>query len=369
MLADEQMLELLPADAARPARYRLPGAAREHARLLAQRHDAQPVRERILRRLAEWMLATAAQAQVRLTPAQATLQQLDPPPVPDRVPFEDEAGAMAWLASHERTLPGVLRTGQERGWDSIVWRLTDAFWPLFLRQQNYALWAEAHEIALASARRAGHPAAVRQMLTSGAIGLKNAGRLTQAIAWYTDALVAAREAGDTRDEGQALHGLGTCHFEAGRPEQAESYLNEAIALWDACGYPRGVALATIVRGEIALAADEVERAMGMFAAARCTLLAVADLFDGARALALYGHARALTGDIETGIAEMEDAARTFERGGGNRWHARVLELLGNAHRDRLDPETARQCYRKAAELYAAIRPADAERLRQLERAL
>jgi hypothetical protein len=44
-------------------------------------------------------------------------------------------------------------------------------------------------------------------------------------------------------------------------------------------------------------------------------------------------------------------------------------MLGSAHRDRLDPEAARQCYAKAADLYGTIRPADADRLRQLERAL
>lgn len=369
VLADEQVLEPLPPDAARPVRYRLPTAAREHARLLAVGHDEEAARDRVLRRLAEWMLATAAQAQIRLTHAQATLQQEDAPPPPTRLPFEDDPGAMAWLESHERNLLGVLRMAQAHGWDEIVWRLVDAFWPLFLRRHPYALWAAAHEIGLASARRTGNPAAVRQMLNSGAIGLSSSGRLDEAIAWYTAALEAARNHGDPRDEGQALLGLGACHHGAGHPQQAEPYLTEAVTLWDACGYPRGVALATIVLGEIALMAGDPGRAQGMFASARCMLLAAEDPYDAARALALYGRARALAGDAETGIGEMEEAAAVFEAAGSTRWLARVLEMLGATHRDRGDRESARRCFRKGADLYAGIRPADAERLTRLEQDL
>ncbi|MFC4035784.1 tetratricopeptide repeat protein [Streptomyces polygonati] len=368
MLADERMLELLPPVANFTERYRLSATAHEHARLLALRHDGPVVRSRVLRRLAEWMLSIAQLAQVRLTRAQAALQQPDALVPAVRVPFEDDAGAMAWLERHERSLPGVLRMAQERRWDEIVWRLVDAFWPLFLRRHPYALWAEAHEIGLASARRANNPAAVRQMLNSGAIGLKTAGRLDEALAWFIEALVAARKAGDIRDEGQALFGLGACHHEAGRAQQAEPYLQEATDLWERCGYPRGVALATILLGEIVLT-DDPRRAQAMLTDARGILLGAEDSYDATCALALHGHARVLTGDIETGIGEMEDAADVCRAAGSTRWLARVLELLGSAHRDRLDPATARQCYREAAELYAVIRPADADRLRQLERAL
>lgn len=369
VLADEQLLEPLAPDRARPVRYRLSTPGREHAELLAERTDDEASRGRALRRLAEWMLATAAQAQLRLTPAQATLQQQDAPPPPDRVPFADDAGAMAWLESHEKNVLGVLRTAQNRGWDDIVWRLVDAYWPFFLRRHPYALWIEAHDIALASAQRTGNQAAVRQMLNSGAIGLSSAGRLDQAITWYTSALETARAGSDLRDEGQALLGLGACHYEAARPRQAEPYLHEAIALWDGCGYPRGVALATIVLGEIALTADDPQRAQGLFANARCTLLAAEDSYDAARALALYGRARALAGDPATGIGEMKAAAGVFEAAGSTRWLARVLEMLGTTHQEGGDSEAARPYYQRAAELMAPIRPADAERIERLEQAL
>ncbi|MFE2639434.1 tetratricopeptide repeat protein [Streptomyces scopuliridis] len=369
VLADEQLLTLGTSYVGPGPRYQMASAVHEHALALAERHDEPEERQRLVGRLCEWMLATAAQAQLRLTPAQATLQQQDAPPPPDRVPFADDAGAMAWLESHEKNVLGVLRMAQTQGWDDIVWRLVDAYWPFFLRRHPYALWTETHEIALDSARRTGNQAAVRQMLNSGAIGLSSAGRLDQAITWYTSALEAARVGSDRRDEGQALLGLGACHYEAARPRQAEPYLHEAIALWDGCGYPRGAALATIVLGEIALTDGDPERAQGLFANARCTLLAAEDSYDAARALALYGRARALAGDPATGIGEMKAAAEVFEAAGSTRWLARVLEMLGTTHQENGDSEAARPYYQRAAELMAPIRPADAERIARLEQTL
>uniref|UniRef100_UPI001180597E tetratricopeptide repeat protein n=1 Tax=Streptomyces reticuliscabiei TaxID=146821 RepID=UPI001180597E len=226
------------------------------------------------------------------------------------------------------------------------------------------LWAAAHEIGLAAARRAGNAAAARQMLLSGAIGLNAAGRAKDAIRWYGEACDAARDTGDLRDEGQALLGLGACHHDAGMPEQARPFLTRAIALWRSCGYPRGVALANIVLGEIDLP-DDPDRALGVFAEARADLLEADDPYDAARALTLQGHARVLTGDAETGIREMTTGLAALADAGGTRWQARALEWLGDAHRSKGDAAAAREYYQQAEQLYEVMRPADAERIRAL----
>ncbi|WP_331726811.1 tetratricopeptide repeat protein [Streptomyces sp. NBC_00280] len=364
VLAEEQLLEPLSEHGGR-VRYRLIPAARDHARQLAMRHDPEPDRVLVLRRLCDWVLAISTQAQVRLTTAQATLRQstlTEPPAV--QVPFADDAGALAWLESHEGSLLALLRAAEAAGWDEVVWELVDSFWPWFLRRHPYELWAAAHEIGLAAARRARNEPAVRQMLLSGAIGLNAAGRAKDAIRWYGEACDAARDAGDLRDEGQALLGLGACHHDAGMPEQARPFLTRAIALWRSCGYPRGVALANIVLGEIDLA-DDPGRAVDVFAEARADLLEVDDPYDAARALTLQGHARVLTGDAETGIREMSTGLAALADAGGTRWQARALEWLGDAHRNKSDAAAAREYYQQAEQLYEVMRPADAERIRAL----
>ncbi|MFF7662099.1 tetratricopeptide repeat protein [Streptomyces canus] len=363
-LDEQQLLEPLSQHGSR-VRYRLLPAAREHAQALALRHDPEQDRLLVLRRLCEWILDTSTHAQFALTPAQATLRRstADPEPaVPP--PFDSDVGALAWLESFEASLLDVLGAAETAGWDELVWRLVDSFWPLFLRRHPYELWIAAHEIGLGAARRTSNAAAVRQMLLSGAIGLNAAGRVKDAIRWYGEASDAARDAGDLRDEGQALLGLGACHHDAGMPEQARPYLTRAIALWRSCGYPRGVALATIVLGEIALA-EAPGHALGLFTEARVELLEVDDPYDAARALTLQGHARVLTGDTETGIREMTTGLAALADAGGTRWQARALEWLGDAHRSKGDGAAAREYYQQAEQLYEVIRPADAERIRAL----
>ncbi|MFD7615565.1 hypothetical protein [Streptomyces sp. NPDC059802] len=366
VLADEQLLTPCTSYVGPGPRYRMAAAVHDHALALAQRVDGADERQRLVGRLCEWMLAIATQAQRLLTPAQATLRnqlpdRADAPPI-----FHDSRGAMTWLEEHESDLPAVLEAAVAGGADEVTWMLVDAFWPLFLRRHPYALWIQAHEVAVAAARRTGNSAAVRQMLLSGAIGLSSAGRLEDALTQYGEARQAAQADGDVRDEGQALLGIGACHHDGGRPSQAEPYLTQAVAVWTSCGYRRGVALATVLVGEISLARGEQAEALDRFAAAHSVLAGIGDSYDAARALALQGHTRVLLGDLDAGVTELQGALAVFAAASSTRWQARTLELLGGAYQRRGSEHSALDCFRQAAELLEVIRPEEAERLRRLE---
>ncbi|MFJ4700600.1 tetratricopeptide repeat protein [Streptomyces sp. NPDC088768] len=366
VLADEQLLTLGTTYAGPGPRYHMAAAVRDHALALAERVDGADERQQLVGRMCEWMLAIATQAQRLLTPAQATLRnqlpaRADAPPV-----FHDSRGAMTWLEEHESDLAAVLDAAEAGGADEVTWMLVDAFWPLFLRRHPYALWIQAHEVAAAAARRTGNAAAVRQMLLSGAIGLSSAGRLEEALTRYGEARQAAQADGDVRDEGQALLGIGACHHDGGRPTQAEPYLNQAVAVWTACGYRRGVALATVLLGEISLTRGEPAEALDRFTAALSVLAGIGDSYDAARALALQGHTRVLLGDLDAGVTELQDALAVFAAASSTRWQARTLELLGDAYRKRGSEQAARHCFRQAAELLEVIRPEEAEQLRRQE---
>ncbi|MFJ5952220.1 tetratricopeptide repeat protein [Streptomyces noursei] len=364
VLADEQLLTPGTSYVGPSPRYSMGAAVHDHALALAERHHGPTECQGLVGRLCEWMLAIATQAQRLLTPAQATLRSALPARADAPAVFTDERGAMTWLEERETDLPAVLEAAVAGGADEVTWMLVDAFWPLFLRRHPYALWIQAHEVAVAAARRCGNAAAVRQMLLSGAIGLSSAGRLEEALTWYGQARQAAQAEGDVRDEGQALLGMGACRHEGGRPAQAEPYLIQALTLWTSCGYRRGVALATVLLGEISLSRGELSEALDRFAAARSVLQGIGDSYDAARALALQGHTRVLLGDLDAGVPELQDALTVFAAASSTRWRARTLAMLGEAHRRRGDAESARACYRQAADLVELIRPADAERFRR-----
>jgi tetratricopeptide (TPR) repeat protein len=347
-----------------PDTFRFHDLVRVHARVCATADETERARDDALRRVCDWYLASATEAEKRLTPVQFTLPRTYARPPGPPPSFSADADAVAWLDAQRLNLMAVLRTAAERRWDATAWQLADAMWPLFLRLRHYDLWIEAHEIGLASARRDGHRAAERQMLNSGAIGLGGAGRLDDAITWYAESLDAARETGDVRDEGQALLGIGACHRDAGRLAAAVPHLDAAVAVWEGCGYPRGAALARIVLGEIALATGARDRAVELFDRARAALLAVPDPHDAARALAFLGHARVRAGQPGPGMAQLAEALGVFESSGAVHWQVRTLEMLGDSAQTLEDPAAARDFYERALALRPSPGPGDARRLRE-----
>ncbi|MGW1377073.1 AAA family ATPase [Streptomyces sp. NPDC002446] len=353
-----------------PDSYRFHDLVRLHAEEQGRSEERPEDRAEVRRRACDWYLATATQAQRHLSPIQLTLRRTYAFP-PDGLPFPftDAPGALTWLETHRRDLLAAVRTAYEAGWDDTAWQLVDALWPLFHRLRYHDLWLEAHEIGLRAARRGGDRAAERQMLNSGAIGFGVAGRTDDAITWFSWSLDAAREAGDARDEGQALHGIGSALRQAGRFPEAGAFLNQAIATWEAVGYPRGTALSRIVLGEMALESPAAEwdgrRAAEYFDLARSTLLAVDDPYDAARALAFHGRARAVEGAYEAGAAELREALAVFEAAGATPWQARTLEMLAMSAVEHADLPVARDCFARAGELYARQSPSDARRVEGL----
>lgn len=346
-----------------PDTWRFHDLVRDHARGRALAEMSLFERQETLRRACDWYLSTATAAEERLTPAQYVLRRdyVHPPRL--AVPFADDAQALAWLDTRRDQLMGAMRSAADLGWHDLAWQLADAAWPLFLRLRYYDLWIEAHEIGLTAARRSGDRAAERQMLNSGAIGLGAAGRVDDAIVWYRESAQAAQQSGDVRDEGQAMLGLGGCHHEAGRFQEAEAHLNQAIALWEGCGYPRGVALAQVLMGEVALSRGEPERAVQLCAQAVRTFAEVHDPHDEARALAFLGHAHNCAGEYAAGTAALHQALNVFTSSGANHWQARTLEMLGQGAESRGDFGEARSRYASALDLHVAHSRGDAARLR------
>ncbi|MFI9172749.1 tetratricopeptide repeat protein [Streptomyces lincolnensis] len=345
-----------------PDTYRFHDLVRVHARDRATAVETPADCERLRLRAADWYLRTATEAQRLITPLQLTLPRTYAHPTELPVPFTDDRGALGWLDTRRTHLMAILRMAAECGWHATAWQLVDAMWPLFLRLRHYDLWIEAHRIGLDAARNDADHEAERQMLNSGAIGLSAARRTAEATEWYAASLRAAREAGDRRDEGQALLGLGGCHIEAGRFGDAVRDLDHAVRTWEACGYVRGVALARILLGEVALAEQDLDRAIQCFTLARDGLLAVSDPHDAARALAFLGRAHARTGDHATGTAQMRTALEVFTSSGAAHWQARTLEMLGDSARERGDDTAARDFLAQARALYEGTSPADARRL-------
>ncbi|MFD4629276.1 ATP-binding protein [Streptomyces sp. NPDC058284] len=391
-LAEVNLLEDLgPDPRTGTGRFRFHDLVRAHAAQLAVERDGPADAEAAVRRVIDYYLSAATEAETLLTPSHRILARRYAHPPTQRPPFQDAPGALHWLDTERDHLMAALRAAVEHGWDDTAWMLADAMFPLFLRLRPYDLWIEAHETGLEAARRTGDKEAEGQMLTSGGAGLRNAGRHDEAIGWFGRALDVARErvaslesggatpvAGPVdrqalsaarRAEAQALHGLGQSHRLAGRLAEATGYFRLALPLREAIGYRRGAALTRICLGDVALADGRPHEALPHLTAARADLLAEDDPYDAARALAFLGQAalRCAGDDASAVVAaetQLTEALAEFEATGSLHWQARVLEFLGEAAEERREPERARSWYARSLALYRAAGAPDARRLEE-----
>ncbi|MFF1305727.1 ATP-binding protein [Streptomyces sp. NPDC058307] len=362
-------------------RYRFHDLLRAHARECADEAETERDVCGALRRVVDFYLSAATAAETLLTPSHRTLSRdYAGRPVPP--PFTDAPGALCWLDAERDHLMAVLRTAADRGWHASAWQIADAMWPLCLRLRPYELWIEAHEIGLAAARRADDRDGISRMLTSGGTGLRNVGRLEEALSWFRQARELAREEVARRSEGeplkaarrneaQALHGLGQTYRLAGRLAEAGTHFARALALREEIGYQRGAALTRLSLGDTALAAGRPDEAVRQLECARTELTELSDPYDAARALALLGRALARRDGTRHEAADrtLLRALAEFEETGSVHWQGHVLEMLGEAAEERGDVERARDWYARSLARYLPVSDRDRDRLERRLRAL
>ncbi|MFG2458098.1 tetratricopeptide repeat protein [Streptomyces sp. NPDC048523] len=351
-----------------PGIYRFHDLVQPHARRLGEELEDPGRRERTLRRFVDWCLSTAASAEGILTPSHRLAGHDLPAGTTPATPFDGPEEALTWLDTHRNGLMGAVRLSARLGWHSSCWRLTDLMWPLFLRLRPSEMWIEAHRLGLEAARRSGSRQGEGRMLTSGAIGLRDAGRHREAADWYRQALETATADGDVRQQAQALSGLGHVALLAHRLDEARGHFEHALRLRESIGYRRGAALTRRRLGETALAAGDLATAAEQLRRAGTELDALGETYEATRVLALLGHVLDRAGDPDGdpggGVRRLREALARFRAGEARseHWEARCLEWLGQAAETRGDREESVRHYEAARALLRRLSPEDALRL-------
>ncbi|WAX79209.1 tetratricopeptide repeat protein [Streptomyces sp. KMM 9044] len=367
--AVDALVEASLLEETRPGTYRFHDLVRPHARRLGEEEEAENTgrRGRTLRRFVDWCLATATVAEGMLTPSH---RMAHPDGAPDAeravapTPLAGPEEALAWLDTHRGSLMGAVRHCARVGWDTSCWRLTDRAWPLFLRLRPSEMWIEAHRLGLDAARRSGSRQGEGRMLTSGAIGLRDAGQYDEAADWYRQALDHATADGDLRQQAQAVNGLGHIGLLTERLEEAQAHFEHALRLRESIGYRRGAALSRMRLGETALAGNAFGAAAGHLRQAYTELESLEEDYEATRALALLGHVLVEGRNQDEGTRRLREALARFRAGGtrSRHWEGRSLEWLGRAAESRGDTEEADLCYEAARDLFRRVSPGDAERV-------
>ncbi|MEW2117377.1 AAA family ATPase [Streptomyces sp. NPDC005474] len=347
-----------------PGTYRFHDLVQAHARRLGEELEDPDGRERALRRFVDWCLSTAASAEGILTPSHRLPGHDLPAGTVPATPLDGPEEALAWLDTHRNGLMGAVRYSAQLGWHSSCWRLADLIWPLFLRLRPSEMWLEAHRLGLEAARRSGSRQGEGRMLTSGAIGLRNAGRYPEAADWYRQALELATADGDVRQQAQAVSGLGHVSLLAHQLDDARAHFEHALRLREAIGYRRGVALSRRRLGETALAGGDLTTAAGHLRRAVDELDSLGETYEATRVLALLGHVLDRGEDPDGGVRRLREALARFRAGDARseHWEARCLEWLGQAAESRGDHAESVRHYEAARDLFRRLSPEDTQRL-------
>ncbi|MGA4840652.1 tetratricopeptide repeat protein [Streptomyces sp. G45] len=354
-----------------PATYRLHDLLLPHARRLGEEQEDPGRRRGTLRGFVDWCLATAADAERILSPSHRLPGHDVPGTTAAPTPLAGPAEALAWLDTHRHTIMGAIRTCARAGWHTSCWRLTDLAWPLFLRLRPTDLWIEAHRLGLDAARASGSRPGEGRMLTSGAIGLRNAGRYAEAGDWYRQALAMALSDGDVRQQSQAISGLGHLCLLTHRLDEAREHFEHVLRLRESIGYRRGAALTRRRLAETAVEAGDLATAADYLRQAQDALRSLGETYEEARVQAELGHVLVSGGDHESGVRGLREALGRFRSGeaASEHWEGRCLRWLGLAAESRGDRTEAADHYAAALALFQRIDPLEAERLADRLRAL
>lgn len=355
-LVEASLLEELAED-----RFRFHDLLRLHARQRADADDSEAERRSTVLRMLEWYLASAAAADVTLTPYRRRLPYVNVSR-PDALSFADRSAALEWLERERTNLISAGRVAMGEGLPELAWHLCDVMWPLLLYRRHHRDRLEIDRRGVQAARAWGNKWAEADMLKRLGLACTTVEDHDQAEPCFRQSMALCREVDDARGAADAQEGLALLHLTVGRLEEAAEAFGVLLAVYRDLDAPRNVGLTLINLGRtlprLGRAPEAVQRlrqAQEIFAG-----LADEDPYNGARAMVALAHAHLGTGDLAEarrvgmlGVGLMRDLDSTIGE-------AEALEALGEvAHRDG-DDQAAQAHLRRAREIFSALGSSQAE---------
>lgn len=295
------------------------------------------------------------------------------------------------LIRRRHVLKAAVRAAYDAGpydawYYDATWRMAQGLWTFYLRCGFHADWVEVYELACRAALedpvRGNLLALARMRYGLGFAFLDRfgpgdpaaaQGQFEEALALAGSALARPEtSARDTeewrRTRSSVLEGLGKLAEGRGRPEQALTHLDQALAALDGVDHPRGRALIALHRGPVLAKLQRHDDAAAVLAAARTEFLALAppDTFNAAKASARLAEALLAAGRTEEALAAFDEAVEGLGRPRHGYQRAGVLLARGDLLHARGAVRRARADWSDAA---ALLRAANSARAGEAERRL
>ncbi|MET9225426.1 helix-turn-helix domain-containing protein [Lentzea sp. NPDC003310] len=296
-------------------------------------------------RLVEHYLAAAIAADELLEPARhrpAVRASLH-----SETPFEDAAGALAWMRSQWPTLVRLT----DLVTDQRCWQLALAVRGFFFQEKLYDSWIHMHLAALTTA--VGDPAATGRVLNGIGMARLEMGQVAESVDCHERALASFVKAGDKAGAVDASASLAWARMHQGEATAAMEGLTAALAEYRRAGRERNTVIT--LRG-IAFALtclDRFAEARTHATEARRSASAPIDVVRGINCLAWVEYRTGETARARELYAEAADLAELADNGFER---ARALTGLGNVAARTGAQEEAATWWAQAGDHYAGLVP-------------
>ncbi|GAA2396103.1 AfsR/SARP family transcriptional regulator [Dactylosporangium salmoneum] len=363
------------------------GDARRHLRQLADRHliaESGPGRYRFhdlvavfarqqdsdldpepLRRLADYFLRAADQADRRITPhryrvpldllgREWSLPQLDG--------YDD---ALAWLTAEQRNLARVCVAAGAAGLDDVCWQLAYTLRGFYFLTKRWRPWTGTHEAALAAARRRGDRRAEAMTATNLGLAHQEQGDRAGAERHFTLAEQLFAAEGDRHGLHTARISLAWLRYDEGDYEQFLGWMRPALDFYvdegaerNAAITRRGIGLAEAALHRTVAAAESLTRALDTFDRLDLRM-------DAAMTYNALGELHQGGGDPARAAAAFTKAIAAAARSGSRFEQARARQRLGELAAAAGDRSAARWYWTQAWAGYDRLRAPQADELQAL----
>ncbi|MFC3452652.1 tetratricopeptide repeat protein [Amycolatopsis speibonae] len=350
-------------------RLSLHAMVRRHARQLAFTKDGADGCEAAVRRVVTHLVATAAFADLALLGPRR--YRVDPDTVTGgrKPPFLGDTAkgeALAWLDRERANLLAVQRAAAESGMHDESWRLAEALSALYVTRRYLVDWTESSDLGAVSARIAGNVRAEARLRSFVSRAWTDLGDLDRAGEELDRALPLAEGTSDTRLLASVWEMLGRFRDHTDPGSAVEAY-QRAIALFAQESDTRGVAFTSFFLGSSHHSAGRLDQAESILRNALEQVREVGDARMLGRCLTELGTVLRARGRTEEAHQVLDEAIAILHRDDQPYYEATARESLLPVVE--ADDDRTRSCLQALTDIHQRLGSGRADEFRELLRRL
>ncbi|WP_371673607.1 tetratricopeptide repeat protein [Streptomyces sp. NBC_00289] len=313
-----------------PSRHAMHDLLRAYAAELGGRHDEAPDLDTALAGLLDHCLAASAAAMNVLYPAERHLRPAVDLPVTGLPPLRTAEECRAWLRAAQPTLVALCSRTEEPGPSRHTVRLATTLHRHYERSGHYADALTVHTQALRAARSAGDARGEADVLACLGAVHRRLGDYGSAHAHHEEALALCRRIGYRAGEARHLTNVGVLHELRGHYREAAEHHETAVGLFRAVGDRHGEADVLNNLGIVHELLQDYQASIERYRRAQTLYRQTGHAFGEASVLGNLGIVVARLGDHTAAAGHFERALALFRRLGHTGGEGHALTNLGDA---------------------------------------